>query len=237
MKIESQEIHIWFADLSQHYQTLDKFEKSLSLDELKRADQYYFQSDREKFIISRGILRSIISNYLEIKASEIIFFYNSFGKPYVYHKNNKKRIKFNLAHSEELALYVIKKDSEVGIDIEKIIELENIEEIAQLIFNAFEIKKFQSLPDNLKLPWFFKCWTAKEAFVKAIGIGFSYSLCDVQSFSCENDSFRLLDVTHLQFKAKKWSLRKIDVSEQYEAAFVCEGFYKKIQNFKYTHFT
>ena len=81
MKLNRDELHVWLASIELTSERLDELERTLSADEIARAERFYFQHDRRRFVGRRGILRDILANYLEIKPSGLRFVYNEFGKP------------------------------------------------------------------------------------------------------------------------------------------------------------
>lgn len=168
----SNEVHIWRARLSFTTQQLNTFFSFLTNDEKDRALKFSFKSDIHKFIISRAILRLIISRYLNLYPSEIVFFQNYYGKPFVVNQN----LRFNVSHSNEYAVFAFTESKTVGIDIEFIREGFDEIEIAERFFSPKEIMELKSIPPFLRKKAFFNCWTRKEAFIKAKGTGLSTPL-------------------------------------------------------------
>ena len=102
------------ASLDRRQSERSFFESILAEDEINRANRFYFQKDRERFIAGRGLLRVILSSYVGVPADEIIFTYGSHGKPGLERQDGQPAIEFNLAHSGGTAIYAITRDRAVG---------------------------------------------------------------------------------------------------------------------------
>ena len=117
MTLPEKDVHVWRVSLNQSVKTRESLQRSLSADECERAQRFHFEIDRDRFIVARGCLRVILGWYLEICPSEIRFSYTEHGKPLLARLADKLR--FNLAHSQNLALYAFTQIGEIGIDVEK----------------------------------------------------------------------------------------------------------------------
>jgi len=149
----------------------DRLWKLLSEDERSRADRFKREHLRHNFVAARGNLRLILAQWLGCKPKEIVFGYSDRGKPYL---QNSKGIYFNLAHSQDLAIYAVSSDREVGIDLEYINPQCDIDRIAQRYFSPSEyklIKEFGDRDSSLAIQAFYQAWTLKEAYGKATGQG------------------------------------------------------------------
>ncbi|WP_271253861.1 4'-phosphopantetheinyl transferase family protein [Pseudanabaena sp. Chao 1811] len=149
----------------------DRLWKLLSEDERSRADRFKRENLRRNFVAARGNLRIILAQWLGCKPKAIQFSYSDRGKPYL---QNSKGIYFNLAHSQDFAIYVVSSDREVGIDLEYINPQCDIEGIAQRYFSPSEYEVIKGLGDrdpSLAVQAFYQAWTLKEAYGKATGQG------------------------------------------------------------------
>jgi 4'-phosphopantetheinyl transferase len=162
------EIHVWKIDLDQPKFAVQEILGNLSSDELERANKYKFEKDSRRFIAARGGLRQILSVYTGIIPNELRFGYSSHGKPELSHQSS---LRFNFSHSESLALFAVTVESEIGIDVERIRPIPEMDTIAKQTFPARAYEEFISYPQNLKQNEFFRNWTKWEAYLKAIGKG------------------------------------------------------------------
>lgn len=164
-------VHIWKVSLDVLSYSVYEFQKILSDEERGRADRFCFEKDRCRYIVRVGILREILSNYTGRKPRMLKFCYGEHGKPRLNDCSGKSNIHFSLSHSEGLALYAFSRDYDLGIDIELIRSIPEMEQIIKLFFSEKEKVAFEAILGNEKLEAFFKYWTRKEAFIKAMGDG------------------------------------------------------------------
>ncbi|HEY9596170.1 MAG TPA: 4'-phosphopantetheinyl transferase, partial [Cyanophyceae cyanobacterium] len=141
-----QDVHVWRAALDTPIEYVQQLVKILSADERQRADRFYFDRDRQRFIIGRGLLRTILGHYLSLEPSRVQFCYEPRGKPLLAEVDNKNKIRFNLSHSQGLAVYAIACDREIGIDLEQIRPFPNAQDIAKRFFSVRESTEISRLP-------------------------------------------------------------------------------------------
>lgn len=162
------EVHIWSASFSEAENDAAYFLSLLSKDERERAKAFRFSKDKTRFIISRGILRSLLAKYLGEMPHNLEILYGLWGKPCL---PPDKSLHFNLSHSENYVLYALTRNYEVGIDLEYINKDIDFEDIVKNIFSTSELKYWVELNPKEKLYFFFRFWVCKEAFLKATGKG------------------------------------------------------------------
>lgn len=221
--LQAGELHIWRC----HIQKCDlaALTPILSSDETSHADRYYFPKDRASYIACRGTLRSLLGKYLNSLPSLLEFQYSPYGKPSLAEKNKigRKPIQFNLSHSSDFSLFGFTLDREIGIDVEfirpKVVE----EEIAERFFSPMETRTLRSLPADQQAEAFFRCWTRKEAFIKARGDGLSLPLDQFDVSLGPDEPAVLLRTAFDPQEASRWSLYHLNVEEGYSAAVVIEG--------------
>jgi 4'-phosphopantetheinyl transferase len=217
------EVHVWLASLDRRQSELKFFESILAKDEMDRAKRFYFQKDRERFIAGRGLLRVILSSYVGVPPGEIFFTYGSNGKPGLKRQDGQPAIDFNLAHSGGTAIFAITQDRAVGIDIESVKYEFPVESVAERFFSEAEVAALRRLPEQMKKIAFFKCWTRKEAFIKALGDGLSCPLSDFDVSLTPGEPARLLHVKWASEEASRWCMEDIDCIAGCAAAIVFSG--------------
>lgn len=217
--IEPNQVNMWVASLKKDYKEME-FHQLLSTDERIRADKFYFEKDRASFIYARALSRIISSKYLNIPPQEIQFGYSNFGKPFYKHDT---QLKFNLSHSNEKLFVSFTNGHEIGSDIEYINNDFDVLEIAQNFFSKNEIERLERISVKEQKRAFFRCWTRKEAFIKAEGSGLSFPL-DRFNVSLESDNEATLLNTYWNEKEKKrWSLHAFSPYSNYLAAVATKG--------------
>lgn len=222
-----EEVHVWAASLNLNKDQLTELWTLLSADEKQRALRFKFDKHRNRFIAARGILRKILSEYFQIPAEQLIFSYASHGKPYI--SNANTRLFFNMSDSENLAVYAVAKEHEVGIDVEFMPHDFDSLGIAKRFFSAYENQMLEQLPEAQKKVGFFNCWTRKEAFIKAIGEGLSYPLDQFDVSLTPDEPAAILRINHDAMAAKQWSLYALHPAPDYAAALAIEGTVKAVK--------
>ncbi|HXI23056.1 MAG TPA: 4'-phosphopantetheinyl transferase superfamily protein [Pyrinomonadaceae bacterium] len=174
--IDHEAVHVWRADLNQEWELVRRLWTGLAPYEQKKANRFYLKSDRIHFIVARGALRDILSHYLDISPRNIEFSYGPFGKPDLLDRSAGNHLRFNVSHSNGIAVYAIARNREIGVDLELIREEAASLDIADRFFSPLEVLALREIPRELQSVAFFNCWTHKEAYVKARGEGIPYGL-------------------------------------------------------------
>jgi 4'-phosphopantetheinyl transferase len=166
---------VWRASLDVQNAELRRLHSLLSVDELDRAARFRFVRDRNRFVIGRGLLRTILADYAEMAAEELRFGYSPYGKPRLL---DRSEILFNVSHSADRVLVAVTPDIPVGVDVEVLDTKLADELVAERFFSEQEVRDLRSLPPAGRPRAFLTCWTRKEAFIKARGEGLSLPLQD-----------------------------------------------------------
>jgi 4'-phosphopantetheinyl transferase len=166
--LKNGEVHVWLANIPDVRPRLAEFQATLSSDETERASRFRFPEHRERSQISRGILRSLLGQYLAANPRELSFTYNAHGKPGL----NDGDLRFNTSHAGDYVVLAFTEAANIGIDIERVRpDMARTEEIARRHFAPGEQAQLNALSEAERLRAFFDLWTCKEAFVKARGGG------------------------------------------------------------------
>jgi 4'-phosphopantetheinyl transferase len=171
------------------------------------------------------VLRQLLSQYLGTKPEQLRLSYGAYGKPALNGEHKDSRLRFNMSHSHEVALFAFAEDRELGVDVEHIRTDFASEEVARRFFSRREVETFNALPRHDQVAAFFKCWTRKEAFIKVIGKGLSQPL----------DKFDVtlgLPAALLWVSgddASRWSLYDLEVGGDYAGALAVEGQVSRIR--------
>ncbi len=172
LDFKSHQVDIWRIKLDLPPATVKSLEATLSNDESQRAARFHFEKDKTSYIIAHGCLRNILSRYLQCEPGELRFDTNEYGKPFI----KGYKVEFNLSHSGDYALIAMTRESKVGVDVERFRSNIEFESITNRFFSPNEIAKLMSLSPEKKTIAFFNCWTRKEAYIKAQGLGLSLPL-------------------------------------------------------------
>lgn len=218
--VAEHEIHIWRASLDLSTAQIEQLWPLLSPEEQQRALRYKFAQHQRRFTAARGRLRIILSRYIAESPDKIRFVYNAFGKPQLDNKIHPT-LEFNASDSNEMALFAISTAEPVGVDLECMQKEIEAEAIAERFFSAAEIQQLQALPVAEKIAGFFKIWTRKEAFIKALGQGLSFPLKDFDVNL--NEPAALLAVRRDEYIADEWLLFTLHPGEDYIGALAVRG--------------
>jgi 4'-phosphopantetheinyl transferase len=197
-----------------------QFTALLSADERERAARFAFAHLRRSFTLARGALRILLGRTLGMAPAAIRFVYGEKGKPGLAEPG---RVRFNMSHSGELALIAIGLDCELGVDIERIRPLPDLQEIAARFFSREEETELMALPEDLREAAFFRCWTRKEAYIKAIGDGLSAPLDGFAVSLRDGEPARMIQIGGDAAAAGAWRLHHLDVEPGYVAALAYRG--------------
>ncbi|GBE04449.1 4'-phosphopantetheinyl transferase sfp [bacterium BMS3Abin10] len=221
--LKHEEIHVWCASLDQPVSRFQMLSQTLSPDEHMRAERFHFEKDRNHFIISHGILRTILGSYLSVEPDKLQFCYGKYGKPALADISGNGRICFNSSRSEWRALYVFTLDREIGVDIEHIHDISEMDQIVERFFSVTENEVFHALPESKKKEAFFNCWTRKEAVIKAIGDGLYCPLDKFDVSLSPGEPADLLSIEGDSIKASGWYIQDLSPDSEFAAACAVEG--------------
>ena len=221
MEPGDEEVHVWQAGLEMSAGWLDELRATLSADELTRAAHFHFARDRARFVAAHGIVRDILGRYLEVAPARLEFSSNEYGKPALA-GDFRDSLSFNLSHSGDLVVIAIARGREVGIDVELYAPDRADQAVAANYFSPAEVARLRAVPESLRARAFFNCWTRKEAYIKARGMGLSIPL-DSFDVSLAPDEPAALLRTLASADAKAWQLRHLELGEKYIGALVASG--------------
>ena len=210
-------VHVWAVDLDAAGYDRSAWSRRLSPHEQERADRFKFSDDRRRYIVAHVALRVILGAYLKVSGDSLQFREGKNGKPRLAGVATEGSLEFNLSHSQEKALIAVARGRVVGVDIEFVKSNFAFYDVAKHFFTEREVAALTALPPILQCRSFYKCWTSKEAFLKAKGIGLSGALDEVE-MTC--DAGHRVEI---HAAVPGWWLTAIDPCDGYEGALVVEG--------------
>ncbi len=213
------DVHVWTVDCEECADKVDELYRVLSADERERAQSYRRAADRDRFVVARGMLRTVLSRCLASEPQEIRFSYGTCGKPEL----PDQAVRFNLSHSGVLALCAVARDRAVGVDVERVRSIPEIDEIARRYFSSEEYLTLARLPQSLRARAFLECWTRKEAYVKARGEGLSFPLSAFTVAMAPGEPAALLENTVDPDEVYRWSFRGLEPAPGYIGALAVKG--------------
>ena len=182
----------------------------LSSDEILRSERYHFAKDKNRFIVTRAVLKLLLGRYLGLFPGDILFRINSNKKPALFQNDN---LHFNVSHSNDTALIII-ADTEVGIDVEYI-NPDFVYEDLLTVVSTFEEQKFIKDSEGSREA-FYQLWTRKEALIKATSLGMPDDLRVIPGLLGVNS----IDPAYT--KGRHWQVYSFNPSVDYVAALACQ---------------
>jgi len=195
-------VHVYAADLD----TVGVETDVLSEDELERADRFRFERDRRRFVAARSVLRRMLARYVDTGPAAISFEYGQYGKPDV----PGAPVSFNVSHSGSYALLAIGPRFELGVDVE-VLDVARADDllVAKQFFSLREIETLRAHAPSARPRAFLRCWTRKEAFVKARGDGLSLPLHDFDVGFGVGEPPALLRTAWSRDEPQEWTLEDV----------------------------
>ena len=232
-ELSDNEVHIWLASLKQPAEQVRQLAHTLCHEEVIRSERFRIERDQHRFIVGRGILRAILGRYLKIHPDQLRFCYEERGKPFLADNFNNRPIQFNLSHTHDIALYAFTSGRKIGVDVEYVCPMPNMEQIAAQFFSISEYAVLLGLPDWQKLEAFFNCWTRKEAYIKALGQGLAKSLKEFEVSLTPGEPAELLKDEASPEEVGDWSIRSLRPYSRHIAAVAVKGHAKQFKYFDY----
>ncbi len=221
------ELHVWSASLLLSPERVAGLRVELAANELARADRMHSHDLARRVIVARAILRRLLAAYLAVDAAAPVFRYGDKGKPHLAFATG---LAFNVSHVEDTAIYAIASGREVGIDIEATGRDVEIDGIARKVFSPSECAALDALSLTARRDAFFRIWTRKEAYIKALGEGFGYA---TRSFtvSHRDDNDALLADDNDGGARQRWRVIGLDVGPGFAGAIAARGRDWAVQRF------
>ena len=228
-------VAVWKVDLSPLGKLVEKCLAVLTDDERQRAGRFLTEQLRHRFILSRGQLRMVLARYLSVPPRSVEFELGEYGKPRLAGTPLDQGLVFNISHSNDIALFALGYDRAIGVDVEVWREPRDLEALVDRWFAQEEKAHWHSLHKAQRQACFFRIWTCKESFVKAVGKGISLGLdrCAVEFGSVARYS-RVPDECG---RPEQWRLEEIPMGVGISAAITIKGPRCEVIVFQMNNFT
>lgn len=214
-------VDVWRVPLDPAPPVVEVLRDLLSPDERERADRFHFDRHRRRFTVGRAALRRLLGGYLGEEPKAIELAYGERDKPYLPGQDHERPLQFNLSNSSELALIAVTVGPEVGVDLEALRPMEDALAVSERFFSPSERRALAACATggaDERDAAFFRCWTRKEAYVKAVGDGIALGL-DRFDVSLEpREGARFLALEGDPERARAWTLVHIEPAPGYVGA-------------------
>jgi len=224
------EVDVWAIPLDPPAPEVERLRRLLSPDEHERAGRFRFDVHRRRYIVGRGALRRLLGAYLGTAPAGLRFGYGPKGKPGL---PDWPGLGFNLSNSEDLALAGFCRGKEIGVDVEYLKEMDDLETIATRFFSVPEVADLATVPPERKKEAFFNCWTRKEAYLKAVGEGLSAPLDSFVVTLVPGEPPRMLSLEGSAERAAPWFYHHFLPAPTFIGALAIEGGSWQVRGFRY----
>jgi len=178
LQVADGRIDVWlaFPDEIHDPTLLAQFSALLSEDEARKNAAFHFASDRKSHLVTRALIRTVLSRYAPVQPCDWNFARNPYGKPAISNVGPEtSRISFNVSHTRDLIALAVTREACIGVDVEHIDAHPELAALAGDVLAPDELSAFQQLPHQMQQRAFLRRWTLKESYVKATGAGLSLS--------------------------------------------------------------
>jgi 4'-phosphopantetheinyl transferase len=212
--VTSAELQVWVANLDQPERRVEELAATLDAAERERASRITSDKRRRRFVAGRGMLRELLGTATNTAPATIRLTYGPHGKPELADAA-RREIHFNVSHADDQVVYVVSRSCRVGIDIECVRPIANVNRLSRRFLSPSEQTALLGVPEERRLAAFFSCWTLKEALVKGRGEGIS-------------GSFRHFNVPVAPVEVARpwivdgWALESLNVAGGYAGAVAAE---------------
>jgi 4'-phosphopantetheinyl transferase len=210
----SGEIMVWWWRLDTDVATIQELRTLLSAAEIVQADRFVQASDGARYTVAHGRLRQIIASYTGLNAESLRFLHTDAGKPFLPLEcmPSAADLRFNLSHSSDVAVLAVANGVDVGADIEQVRAVDSA--VVACFFDPDEQRDLAQLPAENWLRGFYRCWTRKEAVLKASGYGLNAPLDSFSVTVSRGDRAWVRRASGPLVGATKWSLLSFSVATE-----------------------
>ena len=222
-QIDSLHIHLWLAFLDEirDPRLLDEYRRLLSEEELEKQRRFHFERDRHRYLVTRAMVRTVLSRYAEVEARQWRFVANAYGRPSIA-PEHVHAIEFNVSHTGGLVVMGVARERAIGVDVELVRGSEVDIEIADRYFAPVEVAALRTLPRDRQQRRFFDYWTLKESYIKARGMGLSIPLDRFAFHFADAKRTRFTVDARIGDRAGRWRFWQLESGRGHLAA-VCVG--------------
>jgi 4'-phosphopantetheinyl transferase len=230
LEIDEGQVHIWRFSICPEAEVGRCTTSLLSQNELIKSRAFHFEKDRRRYIFHHAWLRRILAHYLDTAPEKVRFCEGVYGKPALAPPFEREMLQFNISHSYDALLIAVTRNRRVGIDVEKVRDIREVEEILSRYFLPEENQAYHTLGEAEKMGFFFRLWVRKEAVIKAQGWTLSRGLAEIciptrlgETEDGKKNGGTILTVREPDDELRKWTLSDIDAFSDYMSAICVEG--------------
>ena len=229
------EVHVWAASLEQPAASVRALESLLSLRELNRAERFRDEGHRRRYVVAHGILRRVLASYRQADPRTLRFTIGESGKPALSDERGPTALRFNLSHTEDLALIAVTLGREIGVDVERVRPISELDSIVESYFTSRERDTLRTMEDTARRDAFYRCWTRKESYAKATGGDLSVALGGFDTMLSSGPAD--LPALGAPRDAASWNLHELLPADGYVGAVAIDGSVSRLLSWRWTEGT
>lgn len=220
VSLQDDEAHLWYAltDEIQNPHLLDAYQALMSEEERARHQRFMFEKDRHRFLITRALVRTLLSRYHPLRPESWQFEAGRYGRPSIIEPRLPRPLEFNLSHTPGMVVCLVAWDREIGVDVEDIQRRAAGMRVAEHYFAAEEVAQLQAMPEAAQAEAFFDFWTLKESYIKAVGRGLSLPLKQFAFHLEANQPVRITFTGTLDDDPRSWQFTQYRPTPRHKIA-------------------
>ena len=216
------DVHVFRAGLDVPDDRLQRLRRFLAPAELARAGHFHRRRDGHRYVVGRATLRMVLARYLACAPAQVVVETEESGRPFVPAACRRGSLFFNITHAGDLALVALTGTGPIGVDVEEIHEIAEVESLADRFFSSAESRALREIPSDLRIAAFFRCWTRKEAVLKATGEGLAGDLSRF-AVNLDRGNARVVRWEGRPGRASGWNLRHLAPAPGFVGALALRG--------------
>ena len=219
------EIHLWLAfyDEITEAPMYSLYRELLNVAEKKQEQRFYFARDRRRYLVTRALVRTVLSRYISIHHSEWMFSTNTYGRPEIVNPQARaEHLSFNISHTHSLIVLGVTKCRALGVDVENVCARDMSIETTKRYFAPHEVAVLTAAPSHQQKYRFFEYWTFKESYIKARGMGLSLPLDKFSFHYPDQRAVRIEIDPELTDNSARWQFWQFQPTPEYLVAICAE---------------
>lgn len=225
LELNSDQVHLWFTFVDEIHDKdlLGRYRLLLQKEEVQREQRIQCAANRHRYLVTRALVRTVLSRYAPVAPEKWSFSQNAYGKPYISNSDAlARRISFNVSHTKGLIVLGVTYGGAIGVDTENMLDRRRPLNSSCTFFSSEETSALELLPSHTQQERLFQYWTLKEAYVKARGMGLSIPINQVNFHFLEQDRIRLSIHMPLEDNSTRWYFWQLRPSEIHLTAVCAE---------------
>jgi len=223
--LTSAEIHLWLAfyDEINEERLHAAYRGLLNPTEKAQEPRFHFARDRRRYLVTRALVRTVLSRYASVEPGDWSFSANAYGRPEIANPEGAEAsLSFNISHTHSLIVLGVTRDRAVGVDVENVRAREVSIDIADRYFAPQEVEVLAAAPPDLQQDRFFEYWTFKESYIKARGMGLSLPLDKFRFHYPDDRAVQIAIHPELADDAARWQFWQFRPRPEYLVAICAE---------------